>query len=131
MTSLPNPLLPPHQGLRRARTGDCGQFMLFVLLLPLKWDNPAPAWDPFYRRQSPTHRHRSPPHDAVLQAQAAPAQVPHRVTSPGTKSAPARAPLSKGPQVLPGPCSSVAFSWSHSLLWTTTCSGVGSCIGCR
>jgi len=52
----------------------------------------------------------------VLQEQGAPAWVPHGVTSPARKSAPAWAPLSMGPQVLPGTCSSVGSPWGHSLL---------------
>jgi len=39
---------------------------------------------------------------AVLQEQAALAWVPHGVTSPARKPAPAWAPLSTGPQVLAG-----------------------------
>jgi len=42
--------------------------------------------------------------------------VPHRVTSPVSKPAPAWYPLSTGPQVLPGACSSVGSLWGHSLL---------------
>ena len=36
-----------------------------------------------------------------------------------------------GPQVLPGACSSTGFPRGHSLLWASTCSGVGSSTGCR
>ena len=54
------------------------------------------------------------PRGAVLQEQAAPAWVPHRVTSPAGKPAPARAPLSTGPQVLAGACHfSAGFSPSE------------------
>jgi len=55
----------------------------------------------------------------------------HRVTSPDSKSAPAWAPLSTGPQVLPGACSSEGFPRDHSLLQASTCSSVGSSTGCR
>ena len=71
------------------------------------------------------------PQGAVLQEQAAPAWVPHRVTSPDSKPAPAWAPLSMGSQVLPGACSSVDFPQGLSLLRASTCSGVGSSTGCR
>jgi len=56
---------------------------------------------------------------------------PHGVTSPASKPAPAWAPLSTGPQVLPGACSSVGSPQGHSLLWVSTCSGLGSSTGCR
>jgi len=36
-----------------------------------------------------------------------------------------------GPQVHPGACSSTSSPWSHSLLWASTCSSVGSSMGCR
>ncbi|KAK4827032.1 hypothetical protein QYF61_013166 [Mycteria americana] len=49
-------------------------------------------------------QHESFPRGAVLQEQTAPAWVPHRVTSPASKPAPAWAPLSIAPQVLPGTC---------------------------
>ena len=42
---------------------------------------------------------------------------PHGVTSPASKPAPARAPLSTGPQVLAGACSSSGIPQGHSLLW--------------
>ena len=71
------------------------------------------------------------PWGAVLQEQAAPAWVPRGVTSPASKPAPSWAPLSMGLQVLPGTCSSMGFPWGHSLLWASTCSGVGSSMGCR
>jgi len=51
---------------------------------------------------------------------------PHGLTSPVSKPAPVWAPLSTGPQVLPGACSSVGSPWGHSLLWASTCPGVGS-----
>jgi len=41
------------------------------------------------------------------------------------------APLSMGPQVLPEVCFSAGFPRGHSLLWASTCSGVGSSIGLR
>jgi len=66
------------------------------------------------------------PQGAVLQEQAAPAWVPHRVTSAASKLAPAWAPLSTGPQVLAGACSSVGSPWGHSLLQASTCFGMGS-----
>jgi len=49
------------------------------------------------------------PLGAVLQEQAAPLWVPHGVTSPASKHAPAWAPLSTGPQVLAGACSSTGL----------------------
>jgi len=52
--------------------------------------------------------------------------VPHRVTSPVSKPALAWAPLSMGPQVLPGACSSMGSPRGHSLLQASTCSGVES-----
>jgi len=36
-----------------------------------------------------------------------------------------------GPQILPGPCSSVGSPWDHSLLRASTCSSVGSSTGWR
>ena len=67
----------------------------------------------------------------VLQEQAAPAWIPHGVTSPVSKSAPAWAPLSMGPQVRPRVCSSASSAPGHSLLRASTCSGVRSSTGCR
>jgi len=64
------------------------------------------------------------PQGAALQEQAAPAWVPHRVTGPASKPAPAWAPLSMGPQVLAGACSSAGSPRGHSLLWASTCSSV-------
>jgi len=66
------------------------------------------------------------PRGAVLQAQAAAAWVPHRVTSPASKPAPAWAPLSTGPQVLPGACSSASSPRGNNLLQAPTCAGVES-----
>jgi len=63
---------------------------------------------------------------AVLQEQAAPALVPHRVTNPASKPAAVWAPLSMGPQVLPGACSSAGSPWGHNLLQASTCSSMGS-----
>jgi len=63
------------------------------------------------------------PQGAVLQEQAAPAWV---ATRPASKPAPAWAPLSAGPQVLAGACSSADCSWGHSLLQASTCSSAGS-----
>jgi len=66
------------------------------------------------------------PRGAVLQEQAAPAWVRHGVTSPASKPALTWPPLSTGPQVLAGACSSMGSPRGHSLLWSSTCSGVGS-----
>jgi len=78
---------------------------------------PAPAWGPFHgRRLSTSCPSVGPlPWGAVPQEQAAPAWVPHGVTSPASKPAPAWAPLSTGPQVLAGVCSVVGSPWGHSL----------------
>jgi len=79
---------------------------------------------------------------AVLQEQAAPVWVPHRLTSSASKPAPAWAPLSMGPQVLAGACSStglptgsqlpsgihllqcgvpsMGYRWISALPWTST-----------
>jgi len=71
------------------------------------------------------------PWAAVLQEQAAPVWVPHRVTSPVSKPVPLWAPLSTGPQVLAGASSSMGSPQGHILLWASHCSGVVSCLGCR
>ncbi|KAM9590949.1 uncharacterized protein ACIBXB_005997 [Morphnus guianensis] len=76
-------------------------------------------------------QHGSLPQRAVLQEHTAPAWVPHGVTSPARKPAPAWAPLSTDPQFLPEACSSVGFPRGHSLLQEPTCSSVGSSLGCR
>jgi len=55
------------------------------------------------------------PQGAVLQKQAAPALVPHGVTSPASKPAPAWASLSMGLQVLAGACSSVGLPTGSQL----------------
>jgi len=55
------------------------------------------------------------PQGSVLQEQAAPAWVPHGVTSPASKPAPAWAPFSTGPQVLPGACSSAGLHMGSQL----------------
>ncbi|KAK4828519.1 hypothetical protein QYF61_026941 [Mycteria americana] len=47
------------------------------------------------------------------------------------KPAPVWSPLSMGPQVLPGACSNVGFPQGHSLPRASTCSGMGSSMGCR
>jgi len=52
---------------------------------------------------------------AVLQAQAASSWVPHGVTSPASKPAPVWAPLSMGPQVLAGACSSAGLRMGSQL----------------
>jgi len=75
--------------------------------------------------------HMSFPWAAVLHEQASPAWIPHGVTSPASKPVPVWAPLSIGPQVLPGAFSSTAFPQGHSLLQASTCSGMGSSMGCR
>jgi len=66
------------------------------------------------------------PRGAVHQEQAAPACVPHGVTSPASKCAPAWAPLSTGLQVLAGTCSSAGSPWGHSFLQASPCSSVVS-----
>jgi len=76
-------------------------------------------------------QHRSLPLSAVLQEQTAPAWIPHGVTSPTSKPAPAWAPLSTGPQVLAGPCSSTGSPWGHSLLWAHPPVLVWTSMGCR
>jgi len=63
---------------------------------------------------------------AFLQEQATPAWVPHGVTSPASKPAPAWTPLSTGLQVLAGACSSVGSPQGHSLLQASTSSGMRS-----
>jgi len=109
---------------------------------------PCSSMGPSHRRQSFTNfSNVSPSHrlqlftncpsvgpfsrGAVLQEQAAPAWVPHGVTSPASKPALAWAPLSTGPQVLAGACSSAGSPWGHSLLQASTCSCMGSSPGCR
>jgi len=66
------------------------------------------------------------PQGGVLQEQAAPAWVPHGVTSPVSKPAMVWAPLSTDPQVPAGACSSGGSPWGHSFLQASTCSGMGS-----
>jgi len=61
---------------------------------------------------------------AILQEQAVPVWIPHRVTSPASKPAPAWAPLSTGPHVLPRACSNAGSPQGYNLLHTSTCSGV-------
>ena len=54
----------------------------------------------------------------------APAWVPHGVTNL----------LHRGllsPQVLPGACSSMGSPWCHSLVWASSCSGMGLFLVCR
>jgi len=51
---------------------------------------------------------------------------PHGVKSPASKPALAWAPLSMGPQVQPGACSSTGSPRGHSFPQASTCSGVGS-----
>jgi len=57
------------------------------------------------------------PWSTVLQEETDPAWVLNGVTSPARKPDPVWASLSMGPQVLPGDCFSMDFSWVHSLLW--------------
>ena len=71
------------------------------------------------------------PQGSVLQQQTTSAWVPHGVTSPASKPAPARAPLSTGPEVLAGACSSTDFPCGHSLLRASICSSMGSFPACR
>jgi len=66
------------------------------------------------------------PWGAVLQEQAAPAWVPHGVTSPASNPALAWAPLSMDLQVLAGACSRMGSPLGHSFLQASTCSGMGS-----
>jgi len=66
------------------------------------------------------------PWGAVLQERAAPAWVPHRVSSPASKPAPAWVPLSMGLQVLARACSSAGSPRGYSFLQASTCSGMGS-----
>jgi len=66
------------------------------------------------------------PRGAILQEQAAPVWVLHGVTSPASNPAPAWAPLSMGPQVLAGACSSTGSPRGHSFLQASTCPGMGS-----
>uniref|UniRef100_A0A8D0KWE9 Caspase activity and apoptosis inhibitor 1 n=1 Tax=Strix occidentalis caurina TaxID=311401 RepID=A0A8D0KWE9_STROC len=94
--------------------------------------SPAPAWGPSHRTvlhellqcesfPQAAVLHELPqcgslPRGAAPQEQTAPVWVPHGVTSPASKPAPAWAPLSMGPQVLPGACSTMGFPRGHSLL---------------
>jgi len=71
------------------------------------------------------------PQGAVVQEQTPPACMTHGITSPVSKTAPARAHLSTGTWVLPGTCSSAGFPTGHCLLWAYTCSGMSSSMGCR
>ena len=64
----------------------------------------------YFPRAAALHKlpqHGSLPQGGVLQEQAAPVWVPHWVTSSVSKPALAWTPLSMGPQVLTGACSSV------------------------
>jgi len=71
------------------------------------------------------------PWGTVLQEQAALVWVSHWVTSPDSKPAPVGDPLSMGPQVPAGACSSTSSPQGHRLLQASTCSGTGSSMGCR
>jgi len=74
-----------------------------------------------------------------FQEQTAPAYVPHEVTIPASKSAPAWAPLFTGPQVLPGAGPSMGFPQGHSLLrahppalaWGLPLAAGGDLLHCR
>jgi len=113
--------------------GDCSQLILgclcrsFLLtLFPCSSVGSHP-WETVLHKLS---QHGSFPGAAVLEKQAALAWVPCGVTSPASKPAPVWAPLSTGPQVLPGACSSAGSPWGHSIFWASPCSGVGSSPGC-
>jgi len=69
------------------------------------------------------------PWSAVLQEQAAPAWAPLGVTNPASKPAPLWAPLSTGPQVLAGACSSAGSPWGHSFLQASICFSLRSLPG--
>jgi len=88
-----------------------------------------PRVGPFHGVQS--FRNRLPqsgslPWGAVLQEQAAPEWVPHRVTSPASKPAPVWASLFMALQVLATVCSSADSQWGHTVLQAPTCSGMRS-----
>jgi len=109
--------------------------------------SPAPAWGPSQGRgssrnfsnMSPSHGLQfftncfsvGPSHGEVLQEQTAPVWVPRGVRSPASKPALVWTPLSTGPQVLAEACSSGGSPRGHSPLQASTCSGVGSSMGCR
>jgi len=113
--------------------GGCGQFITrcrchsFLLTLCPCSSMGAPPRDTVLHELL---QRGSLPRGAVLQEQPAPAWIPHGVTSPASKPAPAWAPLSTGPQVLPGACSSVGSPRGHSLLQASPGSGMGSSPGC-
>jgi len=72
----------------------------------------------FFPRAAALHKlpqRESLPRGAVLQEQAAPAWVLHGVTSPASKPDQAWAPLSTGPQVLAGACSSTGLPTGSQL----------------
>ena len=149
LTSLPNSLPPLSE---RHRGTGMGVAVSSAHIFPAassssggdsSHSSPAPTWSSL-QQETALHKllqhellpqaaalhelpqHGSFPWGAVLQEQAAPAWVPHRVTSPASKPAPAWAPLSTGPQVLSGPCSSAGSPRGHSLLQASACSSVGS-----
>jgi len=156
--------------------GGCGQFIThclyrsFLLTLPLlqrevpltgdSSSQTSPVWS--FPRAAALHKlpqRGSLPRGAVLQEQAAPAWVPHGVTRPASKPAPARARLSMSPQVLAGACSSTGlpmgsqpplaihllrrevpptgYRWIPAPLWTsmgcsrTACLTIVCSTGCR
>jgi len=105
--------------------------------------SPPPLWGPSCGRQSSMNGSNVSPFHAlqflmscssvgpfprgvVLWDQTAPVWVPPWVTSPASKPAPVWAPLSLGPQVLPGACSSTGLPRGHGLLRASTYSGMGS-----
>jgi len=105
----------------------CCSFLLILFPCSSVWSHP---WETvlhellqceYFPQAAVLHellQHGSFPWSAViLQEQAAPVWVPHRVRSPSRKPGPAWAPFSTGLQVLPGTCSSVDFLEGHSLLW--------------
>jgi len=142
-------LLPSEQR-RGMGNGGCGQFITRCLCRCFLLRGRTPDTLPLIQCEDSSHRRQfstnfsnmSPSHGlqlftncpsvgpfprgAVLQEQAAPAWVPHGVTSPASKPAPAWAPLSMSPQVLAGACSNAGSPQGHSLLQASTCSSVGS-----
>jgi len=125
--------LPPHpEWLRGAGKGNCSQFIRlllccsFLLILFPCSSVGSLSWETILckilqcesiPRAAALHellQHGSLPQGAILQEQVAPAWVPHRVTSPARKHALVWAPLSMGPQVLAGACSSVGSPQGHT-----------------
>ena len=164
LTSLPNSLPPLSE---RHRGTGMGVAVSSAHIFPAassssggdsSHSSPAPTWSSL-QQETALHKllqhellpqaaalhelpqHGSFPWGAVLQEQAAPAWVPHRVTSPASKPALAWAPLSMRPQVLPGTCSGVGFStgcrWISAPPWTFMGCRATACLimifttGCR